>query len=327
MPAVSSPVPDRQRQLALIAALGRRVGAFVLTLLGAALLAQVLLWSAPGDAADLLAGDPELRAALVAEMGLDRPPHEAWWSFVTHAAGGDLGRSLTYRPGMAVVELVRPAALRSLVLVVGALVVSLSVGAGLAYVTAGSRSVGRRLLQAASIAPVFLMAWVLVVTFNEWAFGLIQDGRIARPDWFALPDQDSLLKWALAVTVLAVGSSAVTEVHTACEDELRAIRRSGYVDAARARGARLWPHVLWNLLPPLTTIASSRAAFFVGGLVVVEKVLHLNGVGAMLWQACRLRDVPLALGITFVAAAVVCGARLLADLVRVSVDPRLRTAA
>ncbi len=321
------PPPDRQRQLALLGALGRRVGAFVLTLLGAALLAQVLLWSAPGDAADLLAGDPELRAALVLDMGLDRPPHEAWWAFVTHAVQGDLGRSLTYRPGMSVSELVRPAALRSLLLVVGALVVSLSLGAGLAYLTAGRRSPGRRLLQALSIAPVFLMAWMVVVGLNEWAFELIQSGAIERPSWFALPDQDSLLKWALAVTVLAVGSSAVTEVHSACEDELKHIRVSGYVDAARARGARLWPHVLWNLVPPLTIIASSRAAFFVGGLVVVEKVLHLNGVGAMLWQACRLRDVPLALGITFVAAAVVCGARLLADVIRVTVDPRLRTGA
>lgn len=316
---------NNSRQLALLWALARRFGAFGLTLIGAALLAQVLLWSAPGDAADLLAGDPELRAALVLEMGLDRPPLVAWWAFVTHAIDGDLGRSLTYRPGMSVSELVGPAALRSLGLVLGALVVSLTVGTGLAYATAGRRSVGRRALQALSIAPVFLMAWMLVVGLNELAYDLIQSGRIARPDWFALPDQDSLLKWCLAVAVLATGSSAVTEVHTACEDELRDIRVSGYVDAARARGGRLWPHVLWNLVPPLTTIASSRAAFFVGGLVVVEKVLHLNGIGAMLWQACRLRDVPLALGITFVAAGVVCGARLIGDLVRVSVDPRLRT--
>jgi peptide/nickel transport system permease protein len=79
-----------------------------------------------------------------------------------------------------------------------------------------------------------------------------------------------------------------------------------------------------NLLPPLTTIAASRAAFFVGGLVIIEKVLHLSGVGAMLWQACRMRDYPLALGITVIAAAAVCGARLTADLLRVAVDPRLR---
>ncbi len=308
-------------------ALGRRFGAFVATLLGAALLAQLLLFAAPGDAADLLAGDPELRAALVAELGLDRPPHVAWWAFVTHAVTGDLGFSLTYRPGMAVTELVLPAAGRSLILVVGALVLSLVVGAGLAYATAGRRSFSRRALQAISIAPVFLLAWVLVVGLNEVTFEMMEAGRIPRPSWFALPDQDSLLKWVLAMTVLAVGSSAVTEVHGACEDELKAIRRSGYVDAARARGARLAPHVLWNLVPPLTTIASTRAAFFVGGLVVIEKVLHLNGVGAMLWQACRLRDVPLALGITFAAAAVVCGARLLADLVRVAVDPRQRSAA
>jgi peptide/nickel transport system permease protein len=323
---VSVEYTTSQRNLALLGALARPFGAFVLTLLGAALLAQVLLWMAPGDAADLLTGDPELRAALVREMGLNRPPHVAWWAFVTHAVQGDLGQSLTYRPGMAVSELVRPAALRSLVLVMGAVIVSVGIGTGLAYQTAGRRSIQRRILLSVSIAPIFLLAWVLVVGMNEVAYELMQSGRIERPSWFALPDQDSLVKWLLAILVLAVGSSAMTEVHSACEDELRAIRRSGYVDAARARGAPLWPHVLLNLVPPLTTIASSRAAFFVGGLVVVEKVLHLNGVGAMLWQACRLRDVPLVLGITFVAAGVVCGARLTADLVRVTVDPRLRAA-
>ncbi len=77
-------------------------------------------------------------------------------------------------------------------------------------------------------------------------------------------------------------------------------------------------------MPPLTVLVSTRTAFFFGGLVVIEKVLHLNGVGSMLWQACRMRDYPLALGITVVAAAVVCTARLLGDVVRLAVDPRLR---
>jgi ABC-type dipeptide/oligopeptide/nickel transport system permease component len=47
----------------------------------------------------------------------------------------------------------------------------------------------------------------------------------------------------------------------------------------------------------------------------------------MVWQACRLRDVPLAVGLTLVAAACVGGTRLVADLIRVTVDPRLRGAA
>jgi len=299
------------------------VGAFVLALAGAALLAQWLLWLAPGDPVDLLTADPELRAAMVERWSLDEPPHVRTLAFIEGALTGDLGVSLTYRPGEEVAALVWRAGVTSAPTLV--LSVLLAVGAGVAFAYIGQGwTLSRRAVQALSVAPVFLLAATAVVSINEATFYAIEAGWIARPSWFALPLGDSILKSALGVTVLAIGSSALTDVHQASDDELRRIRRSGYVDAARARGAPLWPHVLWNLVPPLTTITVSRTAFFVGGLVVVEKVLQLNGAGAMLWQACRMRDYPLALGLVVGAAAVVCAARLVGDVVRIGVDPRLR---
>ncbi len=288
------------------------------------LIAQLLLWLAPGDAVDMLTDDPVLRAAMVREWGLDQPVLLRYAGTLGRALGGDLGTSLTYRPGTPVAELLGPASASSLGLLLGALATAMGWGVGLAYLTAGRPSALRRLIQIVSVAPVFLLAWLSMVGLNELTFSLMEAGRIGRPAWFALPDEDSALKTALAVLVLACGSSALTEIHAAAEDALTRIRRSGYVDAARARGAALWPHVLLNLLPPLSSLAASRAAFFVGGLVIVEKVLHLNGAGAMLWQACRMRDYPLALGITAAAAAAVCTAQLLADLLRLGLDPRLR---
>ncbi len=315
------------RLAAGLRALARPCAAFAATLVGAIFLAQLLLWLAPGDAADVVADNPKLREALVKEWGLDQSLFQRTWLFLRHALTGDLGLSLTYRPGAAVTGLVVPAAIRSGVLLVGALATSLVAGVGLAFLTAGRKSLARRLVQVFSVVPVFLLAYMLMVVLNETTFSLMESEVIVRPGWFALPDQDSHLKTALAIVVLAIGSSALTEIHVASEQELQRIRRAPFLDAARARGARLAPHLFWNLVPPLTTLASNRAAFFLGGLIIVEKVLHLNGAGAMLWQACRLRDYPLALGVTVVAAAVVCGARLAGDLVRVAVDPRLRSRA
>ncbi len=279
---------------------------------------------APGDAADIVANDPELRQALVEEWGLNQSPLRRTVAFLRHAIQGDLGSSLTYRPGTAVTDLLIPASIRSLVLLVGALLASLVTGVGVAFYTAGSKSWLRRIIQTLSVVPVFLLAYASMTLLNEWTFSLMEAEVISRPNWFALPDQDSLLKTCLAILVLGLGSSALTEIHVASEQELQRIRRSEFIDAARARGANTKPHLFWNLVGPLTTLASNRAAFFLGGLIIVEKVLHLNGVGAMLWQACRLRDYPLALGITFLAATVVCTARLVGDIVRVAVDPRLR---
>lgn len=299
---------------------------FLLTLAGAVLAIQLLLWASPGDPVDLVPNGEEVRTQLELEWGLNEPLAVRYVHFLGRALRGDLGTSFTYRPGAPVSELVLPAAARSLGLLVPSLALALFAGLGLGFLTAGRPSVLRRIVQFVSVAPVFLLAFISVHVLNEAAHGGMEAGWFGRPSWFALPDTESALKTALAITLLAVGSSALAEVHAAVEDEIVRLRNSAFVDAAIARGAPVWRHVLWNLLPSLATIAYGRAAFFVGGLVIIEKVLHLNGAGSMLWQACRLRDYPVALGITILAAAAVCGARLLGDLVRMTVDPRLREA-
>jgi peptide/nickel transport system permease protein len=141
-----------------------------------------------------------------------------------------------------------------------------------------------------------------------------------------LPDQPSLLRGALAVVVLAVGSNAFGDLHRELASALRTALASGYVEAARARGAPIWPHVLRNLVAPVTTMATTRLAMLVGGLVILEKVLLLNGLGSLLWQAAEGRDYNLALGITLVLATIVTTGRLVGDAVRLAVDPRLRSA-
>ncbi len=310
--------------LGLFLAMGKPLVSFTLTLLGALLLVQLLLWAAPGDPVDLVPNGESMRSALEQEWGLDKSPARRYWSFVTRALRGDLGYSLTFRPGAQVLSLMTPAALRSLQVLLPALVLVMPMGLGLAWFTAGHTRLSRRPIQALSVTPVFLMAFMVVHLANETTFTLMEAGRISRPDWFALPDTDSWLKLLLSILILAVGSGSLAEVHAACENEIRRVRNSTFLDAAKARGASVWPHLLPNLVGPLSAVASSRVVFLMGGLIIVEKVMHLNGVGAMLWQACLMRDYPVALGITVLAAATVAGTRLLADILRVAVDPRLR---
>jgi ABC-type dipeptide/oligopeptide/nickel transport system permease component len=305
----------------LLWALLRHLGSFVLTLIGCALLLQLLLALAPGDAADLVANDPMLRAALVEQWRLDQP---VWRRTLQSLAGlltGQFGESLTFRPGTPVSELLLRGAASSGPLLLGALLLSLGLGAGMAWL---KWERGARLMSVLSIAPVFLIAATAITTLNQLTFAGVQAGWWSAPAWFALPVNDHPLKTALAITALAIGSSAFSEIHQASHESLRAIRSTAYVDAAIARGAPLSALVLRNFLLPLSAITARRAAIFVGGLVVVEKVLHVQGAGAMLWQACRLRDWPLVVGLSLLAAFVVAGTRLLADMSRLALDPRLR---
>jgi len=314
------------RAWAFAAAIGRELATFALTLLGAAVLVQVLLALAPGDAIDSLPNAAELRPVLAAQWHLDDPLPTQILAWIADVARGDLRTSLVYRPGMPVLEVIAGPAWRSLGLLLTATALASGVGVGLAFVTRGRAWWIRPAVWAVSIVPVFLLARLLVHTLNTAAWSLMQAGSIARPGWFALPVEDHPFRWALAVAILAVGSGALAEIHAEAEGLLERIQGSGYVQAARARGAPLWPHVARNLLPPLATILASRAAFFVGGLVILEKILLLNGVGAILWRAAIDRDYPLALGITLLTAAAVGLARLLADAVRLSLDPRRREA-
>jgi len=302
-----------------------RAAFFVATLCGAAALLLLLMHLAPGDAIDMLPNGEELRPILEKEWLLDKPFYMQLLHYLGNVATGDLGTSLTYRPGTPVMDVIFWPAMRSAGWTVSALVLTLCWGTGLAWFTAGRASVSRGLVQLVSIAPVFLVAHLVVNGLNEVTFSLIQAGTIDAPSWFALPLQPSLLRTVIAVVTLAVASGALSEVHAEAEEALVRIRNSAYVDAARARGEPTTPHVAWNLVLPLTTVATTRAAFLVGGLVILEKVLLLNGAGSILWRAALERDWPVALGIGLFAAAAVATIRLVSDVVRLAVDPRLRT--
>jgi ABC-type dipeptide/oligopeptide/nickel transport system permease component len=226
------------------------------------------------------------------------------------------------RPGASVWSLIGAAASRSAGLVAAALALGLALALPLGL--SGARA--RRVTLALSAAPIFLALYVLMTALNEGAWALIEAGRITRPGWFALPDADSGLRWALGACALAWGSSSLAELQGAVAEELTRLRRAPFVLAAQARGEPAWPVALRNALPPLAEVAASQVAVTLGGLIVVEVALQQNGAGALFWQACRQRDLPLACGLAAAAALIVAAARLVSDLLRLWLDPRLREA-
>ena len=299
-----------------------------LTLLGAVGFSFALVVWAPGDPIDLLPNAEAVRPTLEARWHLDQSPLQrmaSWWRLLL---AGDLGTSLSYRPGAPVWEVIRQPVVATGLRVLAALAVAITTGSVLALRTGGQRRSRTRLLvQLASLAPLFLLAHGAVALLNEGAFALMQAGCMGRPGWFALPDQASLLRSSLAIGLLAVGSSSLHEVHAEIEHAVAHLQESPFVDAARARGEATWPLLLRHLLPTACSVAASRVGWLLGGAVVVEKLLLLPGAGAVLWNAALLRDYEVVLGLTLVAAAAVVVARLLADLARVWLDPRLRASA
>jgi peptide/nickel transport system permease protein len=283
-------------------------------------LAFALVAMAPGDVIDQLPNSDAARPALEAAWGLDQPPLRRLGTWLSRAASGDLGRSWAVRPGAPVSELLAGPAIASVGRVLGA--------AALATLLAGAMAVLRvseRWSGWVSAAPTLVGVHVLVLALNEGAWALMGGGWIERPSWFALPDQASWLREALAVCVLAVGSGSLSEAHQELRAAADRTRHSPLADATRARGEPLWPLLLRHAAPTACSVAAARVAALWGGAVVVEKLLLLPGAGATLWDAANSRDLELVLGCVALAAGVVASTRLASDLGRWWLDPRLRS--
>ena len=101
-----------------------------------------------------------------------------------------------------------------------------------------------------------------------------------------------------------------------------------YVRTARAKGARdlrvILRHVLPNALNPIITMAGMDIPWFIGGVVLVERVFNWPGLGRLAVEAIETVDVPLILGTVIFTAGLVVLSGILIDVVQGLVDPRVR---
>ena len=103
-----------------------------------------------------------------------------------------------------------------------------------------------------------------------------------------------------------------------------------YVQAARARGASeasvLFKHALRNALIPVVTILGMDVAALLGGVLFVENVFALPGIGTLAVQSVFNLDVPVIMGTVIISALVVVAANLVVDILYRWIDPRIKTA-
>lgn len=265
----------------------RRLLGFAAVVFASSFVFGGLLWLAPGG-----------------QLGEGSFP--AWLlRFWTGLLGGDLGPS--YR-GIPIVDLVVRGSARSLPLVAGAMLMSL--GVGLAVALGVPQGVGRlsRLtrgaLHALSLLPVFLLGYLALVVF-------------------AVPPEGAGRTLA-AVTILAIGDGTLTDVVLGLDSEVRALRRLDFVHSARLRGLSLPGRLAPHIALPLARLAASKVAFLLGGILVLEMVLGIQGLGLMGYRAATQPDFLLLLAITVVVTAIVAGSHLTVDLLRLVLDPRAR---
>ena len=261
--------------------------------------------------------------------GRDNQYHH-WARRVLH---GDLGTS--FRTGQAVTSRLRQALVVTLPLMGAAaglaILAALALGQRLAAKPLWGRPVRAALLLVQAL-PLFVVALALLLLLANpevvaWfpAYGLAQFTN-SEADGIGNRLGSYLLHLVLPVAALVI--TALPELTLQLEAALAHELRTDYATTARAKGlaeaAVVRHHALRNaLLPTLTQITELLPAL-VAGAVVVEVVFALPGMGRLLAEAAATRDYPVLVGGVLLTGAARLLALLLADLLYVWADPRIR---
>jgi peptide/nickel transport system permease protein len=313
----------------------RRLLQLVPVLLGIASLNFFLVHLAPGDAADIIAGQsghgtPEQVAALRHDFGLDLPLWQQFFVFIGRLLRFDLGTSSVQQ--VPVIDLILSRLPATLLLMVTA--ITLAIGLGVILGVAAARKRGTWVDHVIAVGalvfyavPVFWLGLMLIVLFSI-VLGVLPSGGmsdIGKSGSGFAHVVDVLRHLVLpAVTMALFYLALYTRVMRTSMLEVLSLE---YIVAARAKGLReaaiAWRHAVPNAILPVVTLAGIQFGHLLGGSILIETVFGWPGLGRLVFDALLQRDTNVLLGILFVSSVVVVLANLLVDLLYGFLDPRI----
>jgi peptide/nickel transport system permease protein len=312
----------------------RRLLLFIPTLLVATVLVFTLFWIVPGDPAlTILVGgegdsgsvSPEQLQQLRQALGLDRPIYVQYASWLWSVLRGDLGTSLWYKT--PVWDQLKDRFLVTMELAVMAILLAFCVAVPLGVTSAVKQDTGfdyiSRVFSGIGIAlPTFWLGILIVyalASFFQWlpplGYATVWDDPLTNLEQLIFPAL-TLAFHDLAFTARVTRSS------------LLEVMREDYLRTARAKGLTeilvIGRHALKNALLPVVTVSGYQFARLLGGVIIVESIFVVPGMGTLLIDSIVHRDFIVLQAIVLLIAAVVLILNLVIDLVYGVLDPRIR---
>jgi peptide/nickel transport system permease protein len=305
-----------------------RLGLTILVLLIVAVVAFLLLRLTPGDPAAMMAGEqasPQEIERIREALDLDKPLPTQLMSWLGNLVRGELGVSIF--SGIPVIQLIAQRTEPTLSLTLSTLIVTILVGIPLGVLAAWRNGTAvDRLISTLSVAgfatPSFVLAYLFVFLFAvklRWlptqGFVPIGEGLVPFLRSIALPTLS--LSLAFIAMVVRMTRASVLEV-----------LREDYIRTAFAKGASakrvLFYHALRAAAVPIATVIGLGIAVLIGGVVVIESVYNVPGVGRLVVDAVLRRDYPVVQGCMVVFALVYVIINLVIDIAYIALDPRIR---
>jgi peptide/nickel transport system permease protein len=306
---------------------------FIPTLLVATVLVFTLFWIVPGDPAlTILAGgegdsgsvSQEQLQQLRQALGLDRPIYVQYGNWLWHVLRGDLGTSLWYKT--PVWDQLKDRFLVTMELAVMAILLAFCVAVPLGVTSAVKQDTGfdylSRIFSGIGIAlPTFWLGILIVyalASFFQWlpplGYATLWDDPLLNLQQLIFPAL-TLAFHDLAFTARVTRSSMLE------------VMREDYLRTARAKGMMeilvIGRHALKNALLPVVTISGYQFGRLLGGVIIVESIFVVPGMGTLLIDSIVHRDFIVLQAIVLLIAAVVLSLNLMIDLLYGVLDPRI----
>lgn len=297
----------------------RRIAQTVPTLLLITLIVFVLVYVTGDPVSMMLPLDaPQKQVdALRIALGVDQPLWQQYFQFLGRLVQGDFGESFRYRqPALGLVIERLPATLELAgmsMLIAVVIAVPLGIwsavrkGTAIDFFVTGFSALGKAM-------PSFWLGIVLVLMLavSYQIFPVSGRGTLTH----------------LVLPAATLGLSVATEMTRLIRSSMLEILSQDYIRTARSKGVRnalvTYKHALINALNPVITIMALQISGLVGGALTVEVVFAWPGMGQLIVQAANGRDMAVLQAAIFVIALMVIIVNLLADILYVVVDPRIK---
>jgi peptide/nickel transport system permease protein len=282
----------------------------------------------PGDVAQAILGQsatPEALANLRESLGLNRPAYVRYFDWLGGILTGDFGVALTN--GQDIGQAIGQRLGNTLFLAACAAAISVPLAILLGLVAA--RYNGRwpdKVISGITLStislPEFVAAYFVI-------FLLTQVIPIFQPVAMVFPGMSFLDRLqAVALPVIVLVLVVLAHMMRMTRAAILNVMQSAYIETAELKGLSpmrvIWQHAFPNAIAPIISVVVLNLAYLVVGVVVVEVVFGYNALGQYLVDHVAKRDLPVVQAVGLIFAAVYIGLNILADVISIVANPRLR---
>tara|TARA_Y100000768_G_scaffold138263_1_gene103008 strand:- start:1687 stop:2643 length:957 start_codon:yes stop_codon:yes gene_type:complete len=307
----------------------KRIGLGLITLFIVSLITFVGVEVLPGDACTTYLEREAYGPALdvcIKRLGLDIPSYQRYLDWAANVVRGDFGYSLSGE--MPINEVLGPRVKNSLVLASVSILIGIPLAIVLGIITALWRDklpdiIISTITIFSMTIPEFISATLLILIVAIWLGWL--------PGIVIIPSDATFYELLSNIILPVVAISMIMTAHMArmVRSSVIQVMASDYVQMAILKGVPYWKmvfrHVLPNALLPAINVVALTIAWLLGGVVVTEVVFNYPGLGRLVIESISNRDLPVVQALAIILASIYVGINLIADLMTLMLNPRLKS--